>query len=85
MTLTIDLSPELEAALRQHAAQSGLDLDAFVLEAVREKLAKSRTFEEVCAPLARAVEAAGMTEEDLDRVFEEARNARWRERKGLAQ
>jgi len=82
VTLTIDLSPELEATLRQHATRSGQDLNAFVLEAVREKLAKSRTFEEVCSPFARAVEAAGMADEEFDQIVEEARNAQWREKKG---
>jgi predicted transcriptional regulator len=80
MTLTIDLPPELEQALRQYAARSGQDMSAFVLQAVQEKIAKARTFDEVCAPFARAVEAAGMTDDAFDRFFEEVREEVWQEK-----
>jgi hypothetical protein len=82
MTLTIDLPPELETTLRQHASRSGQDVQAFVLQAVQEKLAKAHTFEEACAPFARAVEAAGVTDEEFDRFFEEARAEVWQEKQG---
>lgn len=80
MTVTIELPSDLEEALRLQAAQSGQDLGSLVLQAVREKIARSRTFEEVCAPFARAVEASGMTDEALDAFFEEARENAWREK-----
>ena len=41
MMLDLPLSPELEARLRERAAASGQDPAAFVLEAVRQKLAAS--------------------------------------------
>ncbi len=78
MTLTIDLPPELEQTVRQHAAKSGPDVKAFVLQAVKEKIAKTRTFDEVCAPFAQAVVATGMTDEEFDRFFEEV----WQEKQG---
>lgn len=82
MTLTIDLPPELDEALRQHAARSDQDVSAFIVQAVREKIAKAHTFDEICAPFAQAVEASGMTDEQLDRFFEEARDEVWREKQG---
>ena len=82
MTLTIVLPPELEHALREQAAQSGQDLTAFILQAVREKIVKSRTLEEVCAPFAGAVEASGISEEEFDRFFDEARTEAWQQRQG---
>ncbi len=85
MTLMIDLPPDLEKALRQFAARSGQDMSAFVLQAVREKIAKARTFEEVCAPFAEAVAAAGMTDEEFDRFFEEVREEVWQEKQGPGQ
>lgn len=69
MTITIDFPPELEEVLRQYVARSGQDVGGFVLQAVKEKIAKARTFDEICAPFAQAVEAAGMTEEEFDRFF----------------
>ncbi|MBI1900887.1 MAG: ribbon-helix-helix protein, CopG family [Planctomycetia bacterium] len=85
MTLTIDLPPELESALRQHAAKSGKDVTDVVLEAVREKISKLRTFDEVCAPIAEAVKAAGMTDEEVGRFFEEVRDEVRREKHGRPQ
>ena len=48
MTVTFDLPPDLETALREQAAQNGQDVSGFVLQAVREKMARVRTFEEIC-------------------------------------
>ncbi len=78
MTLTIDLPRELEEALRLQAAQTGEDLSTLVIQAVREKVARARPFDEVCAPFAQAVKASGVTEEDFDRFFEETREEVWR-------
>lgn len=82
MTLTIELPPELETTLRQQAARSGQDVQAFVLQAVQEKIAKARTFEEICAPFAEAVAAAGMTDDEFDRFFDEVREEVWQEKQG---
>ncbi len=38
MTLNLNLSSEIEAKIRRQAAVSGQDVEAFVLEAVAEKL-----------------------------------------------
>jgi hypothetical protein len=43
MTLQLTLSPETEVQLRQQAALSGQDIDAFVLQAVTEKLAEAES------------------------------------------
>jgi predicted transcriptional regulator len=80
MTLTIELPSELEQALRSQAAHTGQDLSELVVEAVRDQVARSRTFREVCAPFARAVEASGMDDEEFDRFFNQARQERWREK-----
>jgi hypothetical protein len=80
MTLTIDLPPDVEHVLEQHAARSGQDVRAFVLQAVREKLSRAWTLAEVGAPLARAVEAVGLIDEEFDRFFEEVREEAWQEK-----
>ncbi len=74
MTLTIDLPLDLEKTVRQQAARRGQDVTGFVLQAVEEKVAKARTFEEICQPFAKAVAATGMTDQEFDVFFEEARN-----------
>jgi len=84
MTVTLNLSPEIEKTLRERAAQRGQDLSAFVAEAIKEKIAKAVTFDEVCAPFARAIEAAGMSDDEFDAFFEDAREEVWREKQSKA-
>jgi hypothetical protein len=82
MSVTINLPPDLEQTVRHHAARNGQDLSAFVLQAVQEKIAKSRTFDEICAPFARAVEASGISDAEFDRFFEDVREELWQEKQG---
>ena len=82
MTVTINLPREMERALQQQAARSGQDVSAYVLQAVQEKIARTRTVDEVCAPFAEAVEATGIGDEELDRFFEETREEVWQDRQG---
>ena len=37
--MTVNLSPEIESKVRERAAASGQDVEAFVLQAIAEKLA----------------------------------------------
>ncbi len=80
MTLTIDLPPDLEKTVRQQATKAGQDVNAFVLEAVSEKIAKARTLEQICKPFAQDVAASGISDEELDQLFEEARQEVWQEK-----
>lgn len=82
MTLSIDLPVDLEKSVRQQAARRGQDVTTFVLQAVEEKVAKARTLEEISRPFADAVAATGMTDQELDDFFEEARNEVWQEKQG---
>jgi predicted transcriptional regulator len=84
MTLTINLPPDLADALREHAARSGKDVSGFVLEAVQEKLAKAKTFEEICAPFAGAAAAAEIDETEFEQFFDAVRQEAWEERQGKA-
>lgn len=85
MNVTINLPPDLESTLRQQAARSGQDITTFVLDAVKEKVAKVRTFDEICAPFTKAVAAAGVSDEDFDTFFQEVRDEVWREKQGKTQ
>jgi hypothetical protein len=42
MTLTINLTPELEAQLREEAAQKGVDASTFVVRTLEERLQRKR-------------------------------------------
>jgi plasmid stability protein len=62
MTLTLNLPPALEESLRQQAAASGMEVEAFVIEAVRSKVGKGET-----EPTPKRIP----TEEELDALFED--------------
>jgi predicted transcriptional regulator len=80
MTVTIHFPPELEESLRQYAARSGQDVSRFVLQAVEEKIAKARTFDEISAPFAEAVAATGVSDEEFDQFFDEVRDEVWQDK-----
>jgi hypothetical protein len=82
MTLMIDLPVDLEQELRDRATRTGQDVTALVVQAVREQIARSRTFDETCAPFAQAVEASGMTDREYGQFFEEVRDRAWHDRQG---
>jgi hypothetical protein len=82
MPITIDFPPDVEKTVRQQAAKNGQEVDAFVLQAVNEMLAKLRSFDEVCAPFALAVAATGISDDELDSFFEEVREEVWQEKQG---
>lgn len=51
MTLTINLPPDLEKSVRQQAAKNGQDVSDFVLQAVNDKLAKTKPVEAPTQPV----------------------------------
>ena len=57
----------------------------FVLQAAQENISKARTFDEICQPFAEAVAATGITEQEFDQFFEEARTEAWQEKQAQAQ
>lgn len=81
MTVTINLPPDLENTLRRHAARSGQEVSAFVLDAVKEKIAKAHTLDEICVPFTKAVAASGVSDEEFDQFFEGVREEAWREKR----
>lgn len=82
MSLTVEFTGELEKNLLTRAARENLEASRFVVQAVQEKLAKKRTFRDICRPFADAVAASGMTDEELDQLVEEAREEIWQEKHG---
>ena len=95
MTLTITLSPETEEKLRELAAQAGQTSEGFVRQLVEREVLGSngprpgeetarpaaRTCDEIFAPLRKEVTESGISDEDLDRLLEQAREEVWQERK----
>lgn len=91
MAVTITLAPETEATLRRRAAESGQTLEAFLQQLV-EREARGNgtaapaappagpTFDDILAPVRKGFEESGLTEDELTKLFEEAREEAWQER-----
>lgn len=82
MTVTIHFPSDLENSLRQHAARSGQEIGDFVVQAVKEKIAKTPGLEESCEPLTEAIAASSVSDEEFDQFFEEVREEVWQEKQG---
>jgi len=87
MTLTLQLPSEIEKQLLERAAQAGQSVEGLALnliaQALRDNGARShagKTFAEIFAPVREEFRQSGMTEEELSRLIEEARNEAWREK-----
>ena len=72
MTLTISLPKEVGTALEDKAKLSGRDSVEFVEDLVTKELSNP-SLDEILAPFRRQVEESGMTDEELDDLFTEAR------------
>lgn len=87
MSITISLRPEIERRLAARAAQAGLTLEEFLqqlaerasveagaaAETANGAARPAPSFEEMTGPVAQAVEATGMTEDELGDFFADVR------------
>jgi hypothetical protein len=89
MTITISLSPEVEESVKSQAAKDGLPLEDYVESLVEEAtrrrnridLLAEKSFDEILEPFRRNVEESGISDEELDTLFREARKEASRARK----
>ena len=81
MDVTITIPPELEAKLAERALQSGQDAHSYVSQLVKDHLQKP-SLAELLAPIRDDFAKTGMTEEELNVLIEEERQALWEEKHG---
>jgi len=79
MTLTIQLTSEQEARLRERAAKQGQDPAEYAGSLVNKGLAVP-ALEEIIHPIREEFAASGMTEVELDNLIEAARDAVYTEK-----
>lgn len=68
MSITVDLSPELESRLRSQAARSGLDIEAFAAKVLEREL--SRNLRDIVGPAAEDA-PPDMTDDALSEFLNE--------------
>ncbi len=92
MTITIDLPPDVEASVKTQAAKEGLPLEDYVTSLIqvgtqrrdRIDLLAEKSFDEILVPFRRNVVDGGMSDEELDDLFTNARREASRARKERA-
>jgi len=82
MTLSISLPPEAEARLRERARATGQDVAEYVRQLISRELDAPLSLVEAAEPFARAVDAAGVSDDEFAAVIVQARDEARRERKG---
>jgi hypothetical protein len=74
-SITVTLPPETERKLREKAGAAGVTLEVYLRQLAEKDAGNgtpsptSPTFEEMTGPLARALGAAGMSEQELGDFF----------------
>lgn len=89
MTVTLELEPEVEMTASEQAEEEGLLLAEYVEAVVKEAVFKRRAvknlaekpFDEILKPFRDEVEASGMSDDELDDLFDNARRSASAERK----
>jgi len=73
MTVTLELEPEVESLLEKRAKADGCDVQGYVKKLIEKEINRQRTFDEILAPFRHAVEKSGISDDELDALFTEAR------------
>ncbi|MCC6452020.1 MAG: hypothetical protein IT171_03960 [Acidobacteria bacterium] len=69
MTITIDISKEAEARLKQQAQNTGKEFNTFVREMI-ERDAKEPTWDELVEPFHAETRRLGITDAELDELID---------------
>lgn len=81
MTLTIELKPEIETLLVQKAKASDCAVIDYVEDLIEKDVKRHKTFDEIFAPLRKEVAESGISEDELDELFTQARREYFAEKK----
>ena len=79
-TVTINLPKEVGVVLEKRAEDSGQDFETYIKNIV-EIQAKKMTLDETLTPIRQAVEKSGLSDDELDNIFQQARREVSQERK----
>ena len=85
MMLSLSISPETEACLREKAAAAGVDVETYAATIVEQSAKTPASLKEISGAAADDFAASGMTEDELGELLEEAKHemrAERRNRKG---
>ena len=75
MALTISLPIDAESRLRERARAAGQEVTQYVEQLITKELVAPLSLAEAAEPLARAVDAAGVSDDEFTSLLVEARDA----------
>jgi len=75
MALTISLPTDAESRLRERARAAGQDVAQYLEQLITKELVAPLSLSEAAEPLARAVDTAGVTDDEFTSFLVEARDA----------
>jgi len=82
MELTITVPDEAKVALEQRARERGCsDVTTYVERLITTDLLAAKSFDEILAPMRKAFQASGMSEDEAEALFADARAEVYQERK----
>ncbi len=82
MELTITVPDDAKVALEQRARERGCrDVTTYVERLITTDLLAAKSFDEILAPIRQTFHASGMSEDEADALFAEAREEVYQERK----
>jgi hypothetical protein len=82
MELTITVPDEAKVALEQRARERGCsDVTTYVERLITTDLLAAKSFDEILAPIRQTFHASGMSEDEAEALFAEARGEVYQERK----
>lgn len=82
MELTITVADETKSALEQRARERGYsDVSKYVERLISTDLLAAKPFDEILAPIRKTFQESGMSDGELEALFEEAREEVYQERK----
>lgn len=81
MDVKISIPAELESVLLERAARFGKDTHDYVSQVVAKHLERP-SLDELLAPIREDFAKSGMSEDELNALIEEERQALWEEKRG---
>lgn len=82
MELTIKVPDETKSALEQRARERGYsDVTKYVERLISTDLLAAKSFDEILAPIRKTFQETGTSEDELDSIFEEAREEVYQKQK----
>ena len=72
MTVTINISPDALRSLTERATARGTNVEGYVQDLIEKDVSPQRRISEILAPFRQEVLRSGVTDTELDSLFEEA-------------